>query len=167
MKNDTSNDDQSIYEIGYLVASSVPEDRLGTETEALKDIVISAGANIIAEEAPHRQVLSYTVRKKTVSGAYEKNDVAYFGWIKFEIGSDKVEELKKAFEKHPAVLRVLLISTVRENTFLGKRASDIASQIANGKPVFSEYTATDPNKSVVPVSVEDMDKSIDELVKEA
>ena len=53
---------------------------------------------------------------------------------------------------------MLLISTVRENTFLGKRAPAIA-----GKAVVPGEEA----KAAAPASVEEMDKSIDALVKEA
>lgn len=157
----------NVYEIGYLIATSVPEEKVPAEAEAIKQIITKAGGSIIADELPHSQRLAYTMRKKTVSGAYDKYDMAYFGWVKFEVASDAIDGIKKAVEVLPSVLRMLLITTVKENTYLGKRASAIAEEILPKKSV--EDKADDKEsekKDVAPASVEDMDKSIDAMVKE-
>jgi ribosomal protein S6 len=152
-----NNNSLSVYEIGYLILDSVPEEKVPEETEAIRGIITKAGGNIIAEDASHRQPLAYTMRTKTLAGVYSSYDNAYFGWIKFEAGSDKVEGIKKTVELHPTVLRMLLISTVRENTYLGKRAPGLT-------PV--KVALTEEKKDVAPATVEEMDKSIDEMVKE-
>ncbi len=181
--DETQNDVRmNVYEIGYLIASSVPEEKIPFEAEAVKSIITKAGASVIAEELPHLENLAYTMRKKTVSGSYDKYNTAYFGWVKFEVGSDAIESITKAVEIFPSVLRTLTISTVRENTYLGKRASAIAAEF---NPISKRFSAeravapsikpaagakvagsTDDAASVVPASVEDMDKSIDAMVKE-
>ncbi len=166
-----------VYEIGYLIAG-VPEERVPAEADAIKKLVADAGAVTIAEEAPRSERLAYVMRKKTVAGSYDAYDTADFGWIKFEVGSDKIEALKKAVEAVPSVLRMLLVTTVRENTYLGKRvpaaASFAPSAIARKAPLASlpegPYVPAEPKKEAapaVPASVEEMDKSIDEMVKEA
>ena len=107
------------------------------------------------------------MRRKTVAGSYEKYDTAYFGWIKFEVGSDKIEAVKKAVELHPTVLRALLLSTVRENTYLGKRAQAIAAEF-NAKEIIPDAVVADAKEVVAaPATIEEMDKSIDAMVKEA
>lgn len=162
--------DQQVYEIGYLVVPSVPEEKLEAETKALASILADAGAAVVAEEAPHKEDLAYTMRKKTVSGSYENCDQAYFGWIKFEINSDKIGEIKDRFEKHPSILRTLVITTVKENTYLGKRASVIAAsfsakgETSEGK---TEEKIEEKKDTAAPASIEEMDKSIDEMVKVA
>ena len=104
--------------------------------------------------------LAYTMRKKTVAGSYQKFDDAYFGWFKFEAASNKIEDIKKAFELHPSVVRMLLITTVRENTYLGKRAPAILAKM--NAPLAPE------KKDAAPAAtIEEMDKSIDDMVKEA
>jgi ribosomal protein S6 len=158
--NDIQDDRLSVYEIGYLIVSSVPEEKVAGEVEAIKKIIATAGSTVIAEEAPYAQDLAYTMRKKMVSGGYEKYDSAYFGWIKFEVGSDKIEALKNSIEAHPSVLRMLLITTVKENTYLSKRAPAIASTIRGD----DEAEIKD---APVVVSPEEIDKSIDAMVKEA
>ena len=156
---DTHDDLLSVYEIGYLVASSVAEENVPAEAEAVKKIITDAGASIISEEMPHYQPLAYTIRIKTVSGSYQKFDDAYFGWVKFEVGSDKIEAVKKSVEVLPSILRMLLTSTVRENTYLGKRAPAV--------PAMAGVTEEVKAVAAAPVSVEEMDKSIEALVKEA
>jgi len=155
----------SVYEIGYLIASNVPEEKIPTEAEAVAKIISSAGSTVIASEEPHRIKLAYEMRKKNVGGSYEKYNEAYFGWIKFEVSSDAIEAIKKSVEIHPSVLRMLLTTTVRENTYLGKRAPAIAAEIAFKKSPVEKLT--EEKKEVAPASIEEMDKSIDEMVKEA
>lgn len=157
---------QGVYEIGYLIASSVPEEKVASEAEAVKSIITKAGASVIADELPHAEQLAYMMRKKTVSGTYDKYNSAYLGWIKFEVASGVVESIKKAVELHPSVLRMLMISTVRENTYLGKNASAIAAEISAKKSAPVEAEKTEEKTDVPPASIEDMDKSIDAMVKE-
>lgn len=155
--DDITDDRLSVYEIGYLIAASVPEEKVPGEAEAIKKIITDAGAEVIAEEAPRREQLAYPMRKKMVSGAYDTYDSAYFGWIKFELGSDTIEAVKKAVEAYPSVLRMLLISTVRENTYLGKRAATIVPK---------SEALEDKKETAAPATIEEMDKSIDAMVKE-
>ena len=177
MSETTHADNLSVYEIGYLIIPSVPEEKVPSETETITKIITSTGAKMVADEAPHRTKLAYEMRKKNVSGSYEKYNEAYFGWIKFEVGSDIIETIKKAVEIHPTVLRMLLTTTVRENTYLGKRAPAIAAEIAMKKDIMNDKVEDasisvekrgTPSKVVVEhASIEEMDKSIDEMVKEA
>ncbi len=54
---------KGVYEIGYLIASSVPEEKVSAEADAVRKIITAAGAEMIAEEAPVSQPLAYTMRK--------------------------------------------------------------------------------------------------------
>lgn len=160
MEENTREDRMSVYEIGYLVASSVAEEKVAAEADKVRKIIADAGSTVIAEEAPQLQDLSYTMRVKEVSGAYRKYDQAYFGWIKFEAATDKVEGVKKAIEVLPSIVRMLMITTVRENTYLGKRAPGAQAKLEE-KPVAKPAEA-----AAAPATIEDMDKSIDDMVKE-
>ena len=72
------------------------------------------------------------------------------------------------------VVELLLITTVRENTYLGKHVPAAASFAPHkaALPGFPEASleAREPVKQaapVIPATIEEMDKSIDDMVKEA
>ncbi len=171
--DDTTNNKEEvakIYEIGYLIVPSIPEEGVEGEVEKLKKIVSDAGSTVIAEEMPHREQLAYTMRTKTLSGAYNSYEEAYFGWIKFETNSNKIESIKKDFETIPSILRILVINTVREDTYLGKRAQVVADSLGMKAPMIGEVVSeekTEIKKETPQVSIEELDRSIDEIVKEA
>lgn len=158
-----------VYEIGYLLVSSVPTEKVADIAASLKDVLSKKGAEIISEEAPELIELSYTMIKK-IGTANQRFDRGYFGWIKFELSASEIEEVKKTFEMHPDMLRMLLIITVKENTFLGKKAPAAAIAVEGVSPE-APANETLPIPGIVsgaaPASIEEMDKSIDEMVKEA
>jgi ribosomal protein S6 len=156
MDKNTKGERLSVYEIGYLFATSIPEEKIPGEADTLKKIITDAGATIVADEAPSLIPLAYEMRKKTVSGSYNKYDSAYFGWVKFELDSSKVEKVKEKVELMPITLRALLTTTVRENTYLGKRATAVKSMVVEEKK----------EPAAAPATIEEMDKSIDDMVKE-
>ena len=144
----------AIYEIGYLLISSLPVEKVEGETTSLREIFTKNGGEMISEEMPELRQLAYTMVKK-IGASNHSFDKGYFGWFKFELGTADIESVKKAFEANPHMLRLLVIDTVRENTYLGRKSGAPAPE------VFPE--------SAVPtvVSIEEMDKSIDAMVKEA
>lgn len=169
MDENVRDDRMSVYEIGYLLAG-LPEERVEAEAAGVREVVTRNGGSIVAEEAPHHEKLAYTMRKKTVSGSYDKYDEAHFGWIKFEVVSGKINAIKKEVEVIPAVLRLLVTTTVRENTYLGKRAPLIAATFSR-KPMGAGDVEAAPvvrkeAPIAAPATIEEMDKSIDEMVKE-
>lgn len=149
-------DRMQVYEIGYLLVSSIPEEKVASEVEALKAILTKKGAEFIGEEAPELKVLSYTMVKK-IGPTNHSFDKGYFGWFKFELASKEIESVKKAFEENDNMLRMLLINTIKENTYLGKKS-----------PVSATESIMDSNveNTAVAASVEEIDKSIDAMVKE-
>ena len=103
---------------------------------------------------------------KSVADIKKKFTSAYFGWIKFETKSELMPMIKKAVDANPHILRYLLIKTVRENTLYVPKL--------NVRAVSKDETVSKPKKSIkteeVKISskkdLEDIDKSIDELVAE-
>ncbi len=169
MNENVRDDRVSVYEIGYLLAG-LPEERVEAEAAGVRDVVTKNGGVIIAEETPRHEKLAYTMRKKTVSGSYDKYDEARFGWIKFEAASSKIDAIKKGAEVIPAVLRLLVTTTVRENTYLGKRAPLIAAtfsrKLMGAKGIDAAPVSRKEAPIAAPATIEEMDKSIDEMVKE-
>ncbi|HEY4511898.1 MAG TPA: 30S ribosomal protein S6 [Candidatus Paceibacterota bacterium] len=144
-----------VYEVGYLLVSSIPEEKVAGEVETLKSIIGKKGGTFIAEESPKLHSLAYSM-KKAVSGVRSTYNEAYFGWLKFELETAALGDIKKALDEHEKVLRYLLIITVRENTTLSQK-------VASVKPVKNDKEEVVPKKEM---SEEEMDKTINELVVE-
>lgn len=160
--NENKQDRLSVYELSYLIASSVPEEKVADEYAKLNKIIADSGAVMIGEEQPKLEDLAYTIKKKTVAGSYDKFDKAYFGWIKFEVSPSKIDSIKKSAELIDSFIRVLVITTIKENTYLGKRASATNELGVEVVEKTSEVQGTE-----VIASPEEIDKSIDAMVKEA
>lgn len=158
MDKNIKEDRSDVYEIGYLLVSSIPEEKVASEAAALKEALSKKGAEFIGEEAPELRTLAYTMVKK-VGTVNQRFDQGYFGWFKFELPVKEIEGIKKSFEENSHMLRMLVITTVRENTYLGKKSIEISSEVT-AEPIKDMV-------SVAPASIEEMDKSIDAMVKEA
>lgn len=157
-------DRKQIYEIGYLLVSSIPEEKVADEVNSLKEVLSKKGAEFIGEEMPELRTLAYTMVKK-IGPSNHRFDKGYFGWFKFELSAAEIESVKKAFEENINMLRMLIINTIRENTYLGKKSPVPMPEVPVEAPIDQSIELSLDTPTVV--SVEDMDKSIDAMVKEA
>lgn len=157
-------DRKQIYEIGYLLVSSIPEEKVTHEVNSLKEVLSKKGAEFIGEEMPELRTLAYTMVKK-IGPSNHRFDKGYFGWFKFEISTAEIESVKKAFEENINMLRMLVINTIRENTYLGKKSPVPMPEVPIETPIDQGTELSLDTPTVA--SVEDMDKSIDAMVKEA
>lgn len=163
-----------VYEIGYLITPSVSSDKKNEIVEALEGAILSNGAVMISKETAEIIPLAYDVTKNIQSKNLKYGE-AYFGWFKFEIDSTKIASVKKVFDNTSDILRFLLITTIKENTYLGKKVAfnelskETKPDVAPENPsLFQVPEAEIATTEVLPkVTIEEMDKSIDDLVKEA
>jgi ribosomal protein S6 len=147
-----SKKDSKVYEISYILVPSLPQEKIGEQTAALTAILAQYSAVVIDEEAPSLISLAYEMEKK---------DQGYFGWVKFYCSPSVIEEIRKAFDQNPHILRTLAVSTVREKTYLGKRAKS-----DNKTENKIENKAEEKTAKAIP-DFAAVDKSIDEMVKGA
>ena len=173
MQNTTHDEPVKVYEIGYLFVSSIPKEKVAGETASLKDVLAKAGAVVITGEDPELITLAYQMTKK-INGVYQRFDEAYFGWVKFELPARAIESVKKSLDATEHILRHILVTTVKETTYLGKRAPAFSVALRDAGMIAPESVAPSTDVAVekpaepvavVATSVEDMDKSIDALVK--
>jgi len=162
MQDDQQEGRTQVYELGYHIVPSVPEGDLPTEVSQLRTLVEENGGIIISDEFPKLKLLAYTL-EKVVKGVKQKCDQSYFGWVKFEGNSSAIAAVKEGVEKNPHILRYLLIKTVKESTMYGLRIAQHAKMQGGveGKGEKKDSVAEKPK-----MSAEEMDKTIDELVKE-
>ena len=150
----TAERDVKVYEIGYLIVPSIPEEKVAGQVSAIKDILSKHKAEVIADEPAALRSLAYTMIKK-IGTVNRRFDSAYFGWIKFEAAPVEVRLIEKEVKEVESILRLLLINTVREHTLLSSKLNLESSD--------RNVSESGPKR---PVSTEDMDKSIDKTVSD-
>jgi len=156
--------DNRIYELGYHIVSSIPEEKLPAEVTVIKDVLESNGAVFISEEFPKLRHLTYTMTK-VIGARHLKFDTAYFGWMKFEMIPASVLAVKKILDLNESILRFIIIKTVRENTLAVAKPPSYRTE---EKPIPGIDDKGEKKEAPVksPVSEAELDKTIDALVVE-
>ncbi|MFZ2072076.1 MAG: 30S ribosomal protein S6 [Minisyncoccia bacterium] len=148
-----------IYEIGYLLVPSLPEEEASVIYGNLKELILSLGGEVVSDEMPRMMNLAYPM-SKVLQNIRNKFDTAYFGWVKFSMDSDKVLELKKKLDVDLNVIRFLIVKTVKENTIAAKRFVHRDSSFR--KPTVKKEGESE---EVVPINKEEIDKEIDAMIE--
>lgn len=148
--------DPKIYEIGFHIVPTVPEDGLGARVTAIRDVIESNGGHVIADEYPKFTDLAYPITK-VASNKRALHHSAYFGWLKFEVSPDSMKEIEAVIKKDDFILRFIIVKTVRENTMVPKKILQQKRGEETAKPEEKEE-----DKPVL--SEEELDKTIDDLV---
>ena len=149
--------DPRVYEVGYLLVPTIPEEDMPVIYGNLKEFVSSMGGNPIADEMPKMIPLAYTMTK-VVNNARGKFNTAYFGWMKFTMGAEAVLELKKKLDLDPNIIRFLVLKTVAENTIAAKRF--MRADLHSRRP----RAQRSEDGAATPINKEEIDKEIDALV---
>lgn len=154
-------DDLQIYELGYHILPSVSEEDLPREVSKVQGAISNNRGSIISESFPEMRGLAYDISKR-VETKHTTFSRSYFGWIKFEVERNSVRKIEQEVKTNPNILRFLLVKTVRENTlYVPRMTSTRREEPALNVPLVSEMS----DKEIkAPISAEEIDKSIDELV---
>lgn len=147
-----------VYEIGYLLVPTIPEENVPVVFGNLKELISSLGGIAISDDMPKMIPLAYSM-VKVVANVRNKFNTAYFGWVKFTMDSDKVLELKKKLDFDPDFIRFLILKTVKENTIAAKRF--VGRDSMHRRP---KTEKGDSDEVVIPINKEEIDKEIDALV---
>jgi ribosomal protein S6 len=153
MENNREMAETKVYELGIVLVSSIPEEKVGDEVTRIKDILTKHNASIIAEETPKLRKLAYTMVKK-IAAVNKRFENGYFGWVKFDATPDQATAIKKEVQENDNVLRLILITTIRDNTLLSSKLN------------LGEEGEDDKKEDKPAVAAEDLDKSIDKTVEE-
>ena len=81
-----------VYEIGYLLVPSIPEEKIAEEAASVRGQVEKEGGLLIMEDIPKMRPLAYSI-SKIIDSKRERFNQAYFGWVKFEISCSYRREL--------------------------------------------------------------------------
>jgi ribosomal protein S6 len=149
--------DPKIYEVGFHIVPTVPEDGVGARVTAIRDVIEGKGGHVIADEFPRHMELTYAMTK-VASNKRALYRSAYFGWIKFEVDPKDIKAIDAELKADDHVLRFILVKTVRENTMAPKKALQVKrGEEAPEKPA-------DKVEDKPALSEEELDKTIEDLV---
>ena len=104
-----------VYELGYLVMPTVDEGSLDTERDALVALITKFKGIVISEGQPQLIDLAYDMAK-IINNKKHTYSQAYFGWIKFDVAPDVIEEFTTEVEKVETLIRSIMVKAERENT---------------------------------------------------
>ncbi|MDP2642117.1 MAG: 30S ribosomal protein S6 [bacterium] len=113
---ESDRDGLTVYELGFLVLPSIPEDKVSEVLDRIRKTVTEEGGVEIGAEAPFIYPLAYPISKTIGASRYVLTD-AYLGWIKFEVERSKVKAIQAGVEKIEEIPRFLLIKAPRETVF--------------------------------------------------
>jgi small subunit ribosomal protein S6 len=126
-ENNETMIDSRVYEISFIFDNKLDEETALKKAEQLKQSIATLGGSFISEETPYMRELAYEMIRVQNNINVRFNE-GYFGWVKFEIASDKVKEIDKSMKLDEQVVRYLIVTTVRENTVYTKRAPVIKAE---------------------------------------
>ena len=134
--------EKDLYEIGYLLKSSISEEDVLAFSEKLREEINKKNGLILSEGKTERLTLAYPI---------EKDAFAIFNWIKFSINPEAIKEMESFMKSNSDVVRFLTIKIKKEDTI---------------KPIVKTRRAHPrPSLTTIPAK-ENKNKSIDEPVAE-
>ncbi len=140
-----------MYEIGYLLAPLIPEDKLDEEIFVLRKAIEDRKCLITSEERAKTRKLAYPVKKAPL-GSF---DSAYFGWIKFIADAESSREIAEVLSKKPNIIRFLLIESDKEEAPRKERGKAVGA---------NKEAAGDETAIKTEVKPEEIDKKLEELL---
>ncbi|OGI69567.1 hypothetical protein A3A09_00485 [Candidatus Nomurabacteria bacterium RIFCSPLOWO2_01_FULL_42_20] len=156
--------EMKIYELSYLLVSSLKEEEVPAKVGNLKEAISHLGGAFISEEYPKLINLAYTI-ERVIANKKNKWSQGYFGWFKFELSADGISKLKGLLDLDQDVIRFLIIRTVRENT-LAPRGRFQQAQKSKFKRRIGDREEKEAKevKEGIPATAEEIDKKIEELI---
>lgn len=100
------------YEFAFHVLPTVAEGEVPGVFESLKAQIIKAGGEVFAEENPQRFDLAYDI-EKYLEGKNRKFSSAYFGWVRFRLSPEALNELTESLDHTKELLRYLLLKLTK------------------------------------------------------
>ncbi len=157
------------YEYAFHILPTVAEGEVPSVFAEIKALITKLGGEIMTEEAPERVDLVYDI-VKSIEAKNRRFKSAYFGWIRFTLPVEKIEELTEDLRGVPQILRDLMIKLTkieeaRPFRFHENRKSlKMVEVIDEGEAVIGEVH-TEVEKSSE-VSEEALTESLEKITKE-
>jgi ribosomal protein S6 len=153
-------DSKRVYEVGYLLLPSIPEEHIPKLVADLKEAIENAGGVSLSEEDPKLRPLAYEMVKH-IGTENVRFNTAYFGSIKFEVAAGELPSIKTKLDAMDSMLRALIMKIPREMAHVSRPVFiKEANEAVEEAPVGDEEITL----SSEPASQDELDKSIDALI---
>lgn len=93
------------YELSYLLAETLDEEGAMRVAGSLRDAIEQTRAVIVEDGLPKKRVIAYPIRKQSQ---------AHFGWIRFMTQPEAILKIERAIKKETEVLRSGLVKILPE-----------------------------------------------------
>lgn len=154
---DELEDSKRVYEVGYLLLPSIPEEHIPEQVTKLKEVIENAGGVSLSEEDPKLRPLAYEMVKH-IGTENVRFNTAYFGSIKFEVVAGELPSIKTKLDAVDSMLRALIVKIPRDMAHVSRPV--FVKEAVEEVPVVDEEIVL----SAEPVSQDELDKSIDALI---
>lgn len=154
--------DTRVYELGFHVLPTVGESGSHDVMKELMDLLGNSKGEVLGKGEVAFMELAYPMLK-IIDNKRNFFETAYFGWIKFAVAADKIDEIEKMVKARRDILRFLIIKTISEDVELMTEAD--AKEERNGRAARGEKR--DEEKKATPVASPAPAKEVKEEKKEA
>ncbi len=114
MANIDTNENTTVYEIGYLLAPTIPENEAVEIETSLHQHITDTDGVVLASQSPEMRELSYEIEVRD-EGEKRQFSRGQFGWVQFQLKPEQVNEVESVFTKSDDVIRHLLITVDPED----------------------------------------------------
>lgn len=153
-----------VYEAGYHIIPSVPEGDVEKVVAGIRSEIEKLGGSFIAEGAPNLMKLAYAMDKREGERLIEY-DRGYFGWLKFEAGTDSAAKLVAALNANAQILRSIVFKTLREDTRAKFKAPTLR-EVKRTDTIKTTARVAAPEGEKEAVSEVDLEKALETLTQE-
>lgn len=91
-----SEREPKLYEIAYLLKANQTEEEATLEGQKIRNMIETKGGIVTEDSKALKKKLAYEIQKQ---------NEAYFGWIKFLLKSSALENINKELKKLPEIIR--------------------------------------------------------------
>lgn len=101
-----------VYELGFHLDPELPIEEVKKVYQEIHDLIEKRGA-IVAEGAPEKIQLAYTISRQEVAGRRDF-DSAYFSWIVYETSALNHSEILSAANADKRIIRFIDLLTTKD-----------------------------------------------------
>lgn len=115
-----------VYELGFHLDQELPSEEVKKTHQAMRELIAGKGT-LVAEGAPEKIQLAYTISRKEVAGRRDF-DSAYFAWIAYEASAPKHAEIIAAAAANARIIRFIDLITDKETVRHAVEMREIAAK---------------------------------------